>query len=542
MPAGYYPIIYVRGFAATAGEIDAAVDDPFCGFNLGATAHRASDEEEWAERVAFEGPLVRLMHDHGYVDTIEDSQHNQVPRAVAHPVNLQRTVWIFRYYDERSRRFPGRKTTRDEMLELANQLYDFIGEVRAKTGSSRVHLVAHSMGGLICRCVIQKIYASKSPSGAASDRQVGEIARLFTYGTPHNGIASQYAAIDLFRQLATGIGLLGTDVFDHDWMFRYLAQAGTRREDFVANRMEGFFPLEDVFCLVGTNAADYPVAAGASRAAIGPDSDGLVLIRNAYVAEAGRIHVHRAHSGPYGIVNSEEAYHHLVNFLFHGLLEFRIKPSTDAPPNPDSSPPPPLVDVIVARPGAAEAAATSSREKFSVIRLPADFRPGKSHVVLTLPVPPPSASAPLHYRIAFGLYSPRAGRTRYATPDWTGVAELYAQRARTLRLAWVDREDDAEIGSTLTFPVVPGKFRFPFSLEVAWRGEWPEPDAWGARLEPPLSPGGGGPPIPKEQSISVGQSWNAAETIRRSVARKRKLLIRPDEEAGSAESSFVTSS
>ena len=189
-------------------------------------------------------------------------------------MDLHRTVWIFRYYDERSRRFPDRKSTRDEMLELAQQLYDFIGEVRTNTKSPRVHLVAHSMGGLICRCVIQRMYAANNHA-AAGERHVGEIARLFTYGTPHNGIASQYAAVDLLRRLGTGLGVLGSDVFDHDWMFQYLAAGGTLRKDFVPNRMDGFFPLEDVFCLVGTNAADYPVAAGASRTAIGPDSDGL---------------------------------------------------------------------------------------------------------------------------------------------------------------------------------------------------------------------------------------------------------------------------
>ncbi len=31
----YHPIIYVRGFAATQGEIDETAADPYMGFNIG---------------------------------------------------------------------------------------------------------------------------------------------------------------------------------------------------------------------------------------------------------------------------------------------------------------------------------------------------------------------------------------------------------------------------------------------------------------------------------------------------------------------------
>ena len=33
--APYHPIIYVRGFAGTQGEIDETVADPYMGFNIG---------------------------------------------------------------------------------------------------------------------------------------------------------------------------------------------------------------------------------------------------------------------------------------------------------------------------------------------------------------------------------------------------------------------------------------------------------------------------------------------------------------------------
>ena len=70
----------------------------------------------------------------------------------------------------------------------------------------------------------------------------------------------------------------------------------------------GEFPLHHVFCLVGTDAADYDAALGLSAKVVGPQSDGLVQIDNAYVPNTPRAFVHRGHSGRYGVVNSEEGY------------------------------------------------------------------------------------------------------------------------------------------------------------------------------------------------------------------------------------------
>ena len=44
--APFHPIIYVRGYAMTPGEIDETTADPFCGFNLGSTVYRAVPEKE----------------------------------------------------------------------------------------------------------------------------------------------------------------------------------------------------------------------------------------------------------------------------------------------------------------------------------------------------------------------------------------------------------------------------------------------------------------------------------------------------------------
>ncbi|MEU7875902.1 hypothetical protein [Dactylosporangium sp. NPDC049140] len=77
--------------------------------------------------------------------------------------------------------------------------------------------------------------------------------------------------------------------------------------------------MRRVFCLIGTDATDY----GLVEKAIGPPSDGLVRVENAYLHGAHRALVHRAHSGRYGLVNSEEGYQNLRRFLF-GAYQARL--------------------------------------------------------------------------------------------------------------------------------------------------------------------------------------------------------------------------
>ncbi|MFE5188170.1 esterase/lipase family protein [Streptomyces sp. NPDC056628] len=66
-------------------------------------------------------------------------------------------------------------------------LLGLVDRLREKTGAPAVHLVAHSMGGLICRCLLQKVLPDRGRDAAEC------IGKLFTYGTPHGGIASTSA-------------------------------------------------------------------------------------------------------------------------------------------------------------------------------------------------------------------------------------------------------------------------------------------------------------------------------------------------------------
>jgi hypothetical protein len=292
----YYPVIYVRGYAMTQDEIEEAVASPYMGFNLGSTKIK----QEWDRSIAmhiFESPLVRLMKDYQYQDSFRDG------KAIDGPVPA-RSIHIYRYYDQASNQIGSDKTP--SIPEAAAGLSQFILKIRdqvcgddpeARAGF-KIYLVAHSMGGLICRCLLQN-----SAVGSAEAKQL--VDKVFTYGTPHNGID-----VRLFNlNVPSWLGFNDINNFNRDEIRKYLElPKNSERVD----SLNGCFPPERFFCAVGTNHKDYILA----RLAIGPMSDGLVKIENATVADCPRAYIYRSHSGQFGLVNSEEGYQNLVRFLF----------------------------------------------------------------------------------------------------------------------------------------------------------------------------------------------------------------------------------
>ena len=156
--------------------------------------------------------------------------------------------------------------------------------------------------------MIQKVCPD---SGVAAGDMVD---KLFTYATPHNGIV--FGALGLNIPVPQ-IAPFDAQIFNRKVMYQYLTPAAELArtpgmpDGWDAHQITGFDPSR-VFCLIGTNAADY----GIVSQAVGPKSDGLVQIDNAYVRGANRTFVHRSHSGRYGEVNSEEGYQNLRRFLF----------------------------------------------------------------------------------------------------------------------------------------------------------------------------------------------------------------------------------
>lgn len=310
----YHPIIYVRGFAATQGEIEETVADPYMGFNIGSTKARMAWTGD-VKRFFFESPLVRLMSDHDYGDVFVDGE-DLVAAERPDCVIPYRSIIIYRYYDEASKDFGTGETPPIE--HFAKGLDKLILRLRDKICANpknamtpadfRVHLVAHSMGGLVCRAFLQNSKLGTAEARAAVDK-------LFTYATPHNGIDMR-----IVRNVPAWLSFGDVNNFNRERMAGYLGLPNGDDVSIVKN-----FPPERIFNLVGTNPRDY---AGLSAWAAGDASDGLVRIENATTHGPGpngkdvsspRAFVHRSHSGHYGIVNSEEGYQNLTRFLFGAL-------------------------------------------------------------------------------------------------------------------------------------------------------------------------------------------------------------------------------
>jgi hypothetical protein len=321
----FHPIIYVRGYAMTPSEIDATTADPFCGFNIGSTVYRAvADKSRPPRKYIFESPVVRLGSEFNYRDVYEEGYDILDPEWTDHPEHklTSRSIIIYRYYDEASRLLGLGKTPDIEVFSA--KLGDLILHVRdlicanpengVTKDAFRCYLVAHSMGGLVCRGLLQNPKNDKK--GAAK-----YVDKLFTYATPHNGI--DIAGINVPKWLSAA----DMHNFNREKMAGYLdLKAEYKNTGHVDWIPENRFPSERIFCMVGTNRMDYEAALGLSRAFAGHGSDGLVRIENATLkgiksdgtlsAPCAKAFAYRAHSGYFGIVNGEEAYQNLIRFLF----------------------------------------------------------------------------------------------------------------------------------------------------------------------------------------------------------------------------------
>ncbi len=352
------PIVYLRGFAASEGEIDDTTADPFNGFNIGSVLLRTGWTGNSARHV-FESPVLRLTQPpFNYRLAFSDGVRGLSPEAKAELIDWkeflsgqaevlgsrpQAIIAIYRYYDINSHIVGEGK--RFGMETFGWGLGRLILDLLDTTGADGVYVVAHSMGGLVARTFLQNedvLERSHPTLGSSCDavqslidvgrvrsidppdwqRARSSVKRFFTYGTPHNGITGQGG---LGNALVGAIGAItnfGLDNFGREEIERYLSTPK-------ANSLNGKFPVERTFCLIGTGSMDYPVASGFSRRLVGQRSDGLVEVDNAYVSGpdpdptmggqsvlAARAYVRRAHSGPYGMVNSEEGFGNLSRFLF----------------------------------------------------------------------------------------------------------------------------------------------------------------------------------------------------------------------------------
>jgi hypothetical protein len=326
-----HPIVYVRGFAMTGDDINETAADPYCGLNAGSTVYRAtSAASEQAQKYIFDSTVIRLQNEFNYRNVFHEGLDIVDPGWSGVGI-FRKSIVIYRYYDPASTLLGDGKTP--TMETFGRGLGDLIIRVRnavcanpangIDTANFRCILLAHSMGGLVCRTLLQN--PELDPSKA---RQY--VDKVFTYATPHNGI--ELGGINVPTWFSAG----DANNFNRGRMSEYLnlqkiykgAWSGSGRVDWLP---ESCFPSRRFFCMVGTNRGDYNVAMGLSRTFVGHGSDGLVRIENASVwgvddtradgkltvsVPTATAYAYRSHSGYFGIVNSEESYQNLTRFLF----------------------------------------------------------------------------------------------------------------------------------------------------------------------------------------------------------------------------------
>lgn len=327
MKAPEFPIVLIRGFAAMDANIEEAANQVFLGYEQGSTKTR-QDASGAIRPFFFESVVVRLMKDHGYDPSYRDNllgyDSDQAIPA--------KSIWTHRYYDLASKTYDGeRLPLEDYAVDLRKLILRIRDKVcRTPAGARdaaafaafKVHLVAHSQGGLVARSYLQKICRNTTytnrPELQFGDGKGSLVASLFTYGTPHNGI-------EFLGQNVPDLGplsVLQTRNFNRKVIRDYLGlpqpPAG---QDGRTDNLDGAIDPDRVFCVIGTNWKDYDQL---SRTVTRELSDGLVMCANAYTADrrsapvrhSPRAYVSRAHGGPFGMVNSEEGYQNLRRFLF----------------------------------------------------------------------------------------------------------------------------------------------------------------------------------------------------------------------------------
>ena len=193
----YFPIVYVRGYAMTAGEREDTFYDSYYGFAANSVEKREAPPPDYFKADVFEGQLIRFMKlgDYRYADAsnagIEEFGDNP-----------SRSMWVcrlrYRFLFRRTRdikRSCGRIAIAAIMETIPKELrphVDFRGRRRYK-----VILIAHSMGGLVCRALVQNLLP------AAGHDAKRWIHRFVTMGTPHGGI--ELGRIPDVRRLAAAI-------------------------------------------------------------------------------------------------------------------------------------------------------------------------------------------------------------------------------------------------------------------------------------------------------------------------------------------------
>jgi PGAP1-like protein len=307
---GFYPIVYVRGFAASAGEREETFYDTYYGYAATSVEKRNGVPPNYLRPIVFEGQLIRFLKEYGYVDAANGGLALAISNAGGLQHNPTRSLWISRFYDidvlsEQVRPIEEHAKELKDLIckTIPEELKQIEGvDLGAGEKDYRVILIAHSMGGLVARCLIQTVLPDPKRW----------IHRFVTIGTPHGGIELS-AVPDMLEELVAAKGnVFGSAIFKEDRMREYLSLPKGKKTKVPVNSLNGTYPEGRCLCIVGSDHESYNV----TKKFTGSHSDGLVKQSNAYIEGAYWANVHRAHSGRRGIVNSFETYENLRRFLF----------------------------------------------------------------------------------------------------------------------------------------------------------------------------------------------------------------------------------
>lgn len=346
----YYPIVYVRGYAMTSNEREQVFNDAYYGFGVSSVEKRDAPAPDYFRADIFEGLLIRLIKDHRYVDSTNQGLLADAASETPY-FNPSRSIWVSRFYD--GDYFNQSIRSMEEHAEdlralICKTIPSKLKDHDVDTSNLKVILLAHSMGGLVCRTLIQKTLPDNGM--AAKDL----IHRFVTMGTPHKGIDLGSIPDLLENAVVTALNPKDSSIFKEDRMRQYLGLAQPKKglkkkpkeaDDFLYDVHSigpvDRFPIKRCLCLIGSDWTSY----GVVRKLTGGVSDGLVKQSRAYLVGGPRpvagnksdddtpdyddaqraywANVHRAHSGYRGIVNSYESYENIQRFLF-GTTIFHI--------------------------------------------------------------------------------------------------------------------------------------------------------------------------------------------------------------------------
>jgi len=236
---------------------------------------------------------------------------------VTSPGDARKSLWVFRYYDLNARNF---QIYGEALARLVDFVRDLVA-LKAEGASTKppVNIIAHSMGGLIVRELVQ---VTLPRMGRRADECINKIVTL---GTPHRGIAFQGIRDWKFTEAEEELERFNPD-----------GQADASKPWSYLN-FSKHFPPERVLCVVGTNYRTYStrVATTLNRLFSTPQeygwnynrSDGLVKQTSAQLPGAPRTFIHKSHGGYDSLMTARESFEVATRF-FHGDVRARVNLAT----------------------------------------------------------------------------------------------------------------------------------------------------------------------------------------------------------------------